>query len=118
MGHVDLLRWFRSPLRACKQGANDGIVSWQTALDYVAKLNAESHLGFQDWRLPNRNELMSLAQLNDKNSTATLQASEMQWRGTYLKLVSDVASRYFTIRQQRWIRRLRKSSGTVCLEIS
>lgn len=54
---------------------DDGIVSWQTALDYVEKLNTESHLGFQDWRLPNRNELMSLAHLNDANSTASFQAA-------------------------------------------
>ena len=40
-------------------GARDGAVTWQHALDYVAKLNSESYLGFKDWRLPNRNELLS-----------------------------------------------------------
>lgn len=44
---------------------NDGIlrygrVRWKNALDYVAKLNAESYLGYTDWRLPNVNELESL----------------------------------------------------------
>jgi hypothetical protein len=41
--------------------------SWQAALDYVKCLNSNSYLGFNDWRLPNRNELSSLvdhAQLN------------------------------------------------------
>jgi hypothetical protein len=39
---------------------NDGMVTWQHALDYVLKLNAESYLGHNDWRLPNINELESL----------------------------------------------------------
>ncbi len=39
---------------------NDGAVTWQQALDYVNKLNAESYLGHNEWRLPNRNELESL----------------------------------------------------------
>ena len=40
--------------------ANDGAVTWQHALDYVAKLNSEHYLGHNDWRLPNRKELHSL----------------------------------------------------------
>jgi hypothetical protein len=32
----------------------------QHALDYVAKLNSESYLGHNDWRLPNMKELRSL----------------------------------------------------------
>ena len=39
---------------------NDGLVTWQHALDYVAKLNTESYLGHTDWRLPNVSELESL----------------------------------------------------------
>lgn len=41
-------------------GNRDGRVSWQRALDYVAKLNKENYLGHNDWRLPNVNELASL----------------------------------------------------------
>jgi hypothetical protein len=40
--------------------ANDGLVTWQSALDFVAKLNSDSYLGFSDWRLPNLNEMRSL----------------------------------------------------------
>ena len=34
--------------------------TWQVALDYVACLNTNQYLGFNDWRLPNINELESL----------------------------------------------------------
>lgn len=42
-------------------GDADGNVTWQHALDYVAKLNAEAFLGHADWRLPDIRELRSLA---------------------------------------------------------
>jgi hypothetical protein len=45
----------------------DGLVTWQHALDYVAKLNRESYLGYSDWRLPNVNELESLADAGTNN---------------------------------------------------
>lgn len=35
----------------------EGLAHWPTALDYVKKLNAENYLGYNDWRLPNLNEL-------------------------------------------------------------
>lgn len=34
--------------------------TWQEALDYVVCLNTNRHLGFTDWRFPNRKELFSL----------------------------------------------------------
>jgi len=41
-------------------GTQDGVVTWQHALDYVKKLNSDNYLGHNDWRLPNYNELESL----------------------------------------------------------
>lgn len=38
----------------------DGSVPWITALEYINKLNAENYLGYNDWRMPNRNEMASL----------------------------------------------------------
>lgn len=38
----------------------NGSKSWQEALDYVKTLNRRNHLGHNDWRLPNVNELESL----------------------------------------------------------
>ena len=49
---------------------NDGGVTWQHALDYVAKLNSENYLGHNDWRLPNVNELESLINANEADIAA------------------------------------------------
>jgi len=51
---------------------DDGSVTWQHALDYVALLNSENYLGHNDWRLPNRRELRSLASYGQLNSAAWL----------------------------------------------
>jgi hypothetical protein len=40
---------------------------WQGALDYVACLNTNNYLGYNDWRLPNRKELRSLANYGNSN---------------------------------------------------
>jgi hypothetical protein len=39
---------------------DDGRVTFQHALAYIAKLNSEAYLSYSDWRLPNRKELRSL----------------------------------------------------------
>lgn len=52
--------------------AGDGLVTWQHALDYVKKLNADSYLGFSDWRLPNINELASI--IDQSKTTPSLPA--------------------------------------------
>jgi len=51
---------------------DDGMVTWQHALDYVAKLNAENYLGLNDWRLPNVNELESLIHAGEPSSATWL----------------------------------------------
>jgi len=50
---------------------NDGRVTWQHALDYVAKLNAENYLNYNDWRLPNVNELESLVIADESSNVAS-----------------------------------------------
>jgi hypothetical protein len=41
--------------------AGDGRVTWATALSFIATLNGASFDGHNDWRLPNRDEIRSLA---------------------------------------------------------
>jgi len=41
--------------------------SWQEALNYVASLNTKHYLGYTDWRLPNRKELLSLTDYSKYN---------------------------------------------------
>lgn len=41
-------------------------ISWQEALDFVAQMNRDNFLGFADWRLPNRKELLSLLSYSEK----------------------------------------------------
>ncbi len=41
----------------------DGDIDWKTATAYVLKLNEDNYLGYNDWRVPNINELKSLINL-------------------------------------------------------
>ena len=41
-------------------------LTWQEALDYVARMNREQRFGQRDWRMPNRRELRSLLSLQNK----------------------------------------------------
>jgi hypothetical protein len=49
-------------------------VNWQTALDHVACLNSRNFLGYNDWRLPNINEIESLIHSEYADSTGWLQS--------------------------------------------
>jgi hypothetical protein len=42
------------------QGDSNQGLNWQEALAWVQLMNAETHLGHQDWRLPNAKELQSI----------------------------------------------------------
>jgi len=44
-----------------------GLKDWPSALAYVACLNSQQYLGFNDWRLPNVNELESLVTADQLN---------------------------------------------------
>jgi hypothetical protein len=57
---------------------NDGAVKWERALDYIKKLNAGNYLGHNDWRLPNLNELESLAHSGVANAAVWLNSEGFQ----------------------------------------
>ena len=46
--------------------------TWQAALDHVECLNTNSYLGYNDWRLPNVNELKSLLHYAESDSATWL----------------------------------------------
>jgi uncharacterized protein YecT (DUF1311 family) len=53
----------------CGQGH---LKDWQQALDYAACLNAKKYLGYNDWHVPNINELESLVNAGEANGEAWL----------------------------------------------
>jgi len=48
--------------------------TWQEALSYIASLNSSNYLGFNDWRLPNVNELRSLVNVGEVDTYTWLNA--------------------------------------------
>ncbi len=52
--NLTALMWMRDADTA------NGSMTWQEALDHVDSLNNQQYLGYEDWRLPNRKELLSL----------------------------------------------------------
>ncbi|MBF0537021.1 MAG: DUF1566 domain-containing protein, partial [Nitrospirae bacterium] len=55
------LVWLKDASTPAMGTYTGGNKTWQGALDYVAYLNTITYLGYNDWRLPNVNELESLA---------------------------------------------------------
>ena len=87
----------RDPHWEKQSPAADGAVTWQHALDYIAKLNTENYLGHNDWRLPNFKELGSLvnnvqsdtaAWLNNQGFT-NAQGGDYYWSST--SYINDAA---------------------------
>ncbi len=66
-----------------------GKMTWQAALTYVACLNTTSHLGHNDWRLPNVNELESITNAGQADPSTWLNSqgfvsvqSDSYWSST------------------------------------
>ena len=62
-----------------------GVLAWQDALYYIAELNINNYLGYNDWRLPNLGELSSLLNQGQTNSMDWLntQGFTNAWAGSY-----------------------------------
>ena len=74
------------------------IKTWQAALDYVACLNTWSYLGYSDWRLPNVNELESMVNAEQIDTSTWLNGlgfinvqSEYYWSSTTVASVAGNA---------------------------
>ncbi len=59
-----------APLNACPNAETKMI--WLDALDFIKCLNAKNHAGFNDWRLPNLNELESMVNADVADTSAWL----------------------------------------------
>jgi len=84
-------------------GPGDGAVTWMHALDYIAKLNHDKYLGANDWRLPNRTELLSL--IDWAHSSPALSANQpfqqvnngMYWTSNSMLSSPDLALYAFAL---------------------
>ncbi|MEI6209510.1 MAG: putative Ig domain-containing protein [Desulfuromonadales bacterium] len=77
-----------NPLSTRSSGADSRAeVTWRKALDEIKRLNADTYLGYDDWRLPNLNELASLV-----HQGAPVQSSWLGFQG----FSNTAASRYWS----------------------
>jgi hypothetical protein len=68
-----------------KSGSDSGTRSWSQAGVYIESLNATNYLGYEDWRLPTRNELQSLLDYDGSYMPATEfpgASSDKYWSST------------------------------------
>jgi phage baseplate assembly protein gpV len=49
------------------QSGSDNEMSWYEAKEWVKDLNSEGYAGYQDWRMPTLEEVVSLLESNEKN---------------------------------------------------
>ena len=66
------LMWSKDAGTPTDGSCTGGAMSWQAALNYIACINGNNYLGHNDWRLPNVNEMESLAHIGVAKSSAWL----------------------------------------------
>jgi len=92
------LMWPRradTPTVSGNETCTGGIMSWTNAIStYVDCLNSEHYLGYTDWRMPNRNEMASLINIEASNPTTWLntQGFVSFASGSYLTSTSDLVT--------------------------
>ncbi len=81
-----------------------GFINWQDALDFIKTKNSENYLGYNDWRLPNSNELESMinkGQVNPAGWLSTQGFSHIQginwyyWSSSSYYWMSDTFSAWY-----------------------
>ncbi len=83
-------------------------MTWQSALDYVQRLNDEEYLGYSDWRLPNAKELHSIVDYS-RSPKKTKSAAISQLFNTTRITVEDGSLNY----GEYWTSTTHKSAGDV-----
>jgi len=103
------LMWTQDAYTPGPAGCNPGVTkTWQEALDYVACLNTHTYLGYNDWRLPNVNELKSLFNYGQSNFDTWLNAQgfsnvqEYYWSSTTYARSTDNAWASYTDNFRIW----------------
>ena len=86
------LMWLREGNTPTVANCTGGLHLWQDALSYVRCLNTYQYLGYDDWRLANANELLSLSHAGTADSAAWLNAQGFQnlTPGRYWSSTTDV----------------------------
>jgi murein DD-endopeptidase MepM/ murein hydrolase activator NlpD len=77
--------------------SGDGMVTWQHALDYVAKLNDDNYLEHSDWRLPTIKELSTLVDSSIPSPSPTINTSYFPDTVAFCSYWSSTASAYGTV---------------------
>lgn len=85
------LIWARGP-SATVGGCAGEPKTWSEALDYVACLNNVHYLGYNDWLLPNVNEMASLLNYEKSDGSAWLRSVGFYPSGNWYWTSSSVAS--------------------------
>jgi len=71
--HLTGIEWTRNAKVVGPSPCNySAPMRWHDALDYINCLNENSYLGFNDWRLPNANELQSLINVEEPMTSSWL----------------------------------------------
>ena len=66
-----------------------GLGTWDQAIAYVQELNTFQYLGYDNWRLPTRNELQSLVDYSRYNPATTFPYTESNyWSSTNYSIIS------------------------------
>lgn len=93
------------------------VMTWQSALEYVAELNDENYLGYSDWRLPNAKELHSIVDYSRSPKATSSAAIDAMFNTTRIT-VEDGTLNYGEYWSSTTHKSMGRSSGSAAVYIS